>query len=163
MPAIIFLGLAVLCTAIHTLYRRERISILEVFLSYLIFFNIGLVGFLGAYAHIFMAAEIAKSIGWAPGSPFQFEVAMANLALGVLGFLAYWFRGLFWMATIISCATFLLGDFVGHLIEYSHGDTAPNNIGYYIWINDLFLPILYLLLLRIYMKQNNNHNVRSFS
>ncbi len=49
----------------------------------------GLIGFLG---HTFKAQEIALKIGWQP-SPFQFEVAVANLAFGVLGILCLWQPG----------------------------------------------------------------------
>lgn len=73
----------------------------ETFLSYILFFNMGLMGLLGAYAHVFMGPETAKSIGWEPGSPFQYEIGMANLAFCTLGILSYWFRGSFWEASIV--------------------------------------------------------------
>ena len=43
-------------------------------------------------AHTFFADQTARQIGWATGSPFQFEVAMANLGIGVCGLLCYRFR-----------------------------------------------------------------------
>ena len=54
------------------------------FLTWAILFNVGIAGLLGFYAHAFRAAETAASIGWQPGGPFQFEVACANLAFGLL-------------------------------------------------------------------------------
>jgi len=61
--------------------------------------NVGIAGILGFYSHTFNAAATAEFIAWAPGSPFQFEVATANLAFGVLGVLCLWFGGAFWAAT----------------------------------------------------------------
>lgn len=61
----------------------ERVT--GLYLTYLIFFNIGLQGLLAASGHILMPNTIAEQIGWPTGSPFQFEIGIANLAVGVAG------------------------------------------------------------------------------
>ncbi|MFA6916137.1 MAG: DUF6790 family protein [Parachlamydiales bacterium] len=150
MVNVILFILAVAFTICRLTLKKEWYSPKseETFLSYLLFFNVGLMGVLGAYAHVFLADEIARSIGWAPGSPFQFEMAMANLAFGVLGILSYWIRGRFWDATIIGWSVLFVGCFVGHVMEYyTKNNTAPYNIGPYIWFYDLILPILVIALL----------------
>lgn len=150
MISILLFICALVFAACHVVYKKERrYSInIETFLSYILFFNMGLMGFLAAYAHVFMGPETAKTIGWEPGSPFQFEMGMANLAFGVLGILSFWFRGSFWDAAIIGWSVLFLGCFVGHLMNYYiENNTAPYNIGPYIWFNDLLLPILVLMLL----------------
>lgn len=134
----------------HLAYKNEWnfSKFIEVFLSYILFFNLGVMGILAAYAHVFMGPEIAKQIGWQPGSPFQFEMGMANLSFGVLGILSYWIRGRFWDATIIGWNVLFLGCFVGHVINYfDYHNNAPLNIGFYIWFSDLFLPLLALTML----------------
>jgi len=141
---------AIVVTVGHMAYKKEAPMPkgLEIFLSYILFFTMGLMGLLAGYAHIFMGPEIARSIGWAPGSPFQYEIGMANIAFGVLGILSYWYRGAFWDASIIGWAVLLLGCFVGHVINfYQDHNSAPYNIGPYIWFYDLFLPLLALALL----------------
>ena len=81
-------------------------TIATVFLRYLLVINVGLEGLFAVYAHVFMADQIAASIGWAP-SPFQYEVAMANLAIASLGILCLWFEGAFWFATIVATTVWL--------------------------------------------------------
>ncbi len=138
--------LAVVFTLGHLAYTKEWGSpkAKEVFLSYVLFFNLGILGLLAAYAHIFMGPETAKMIGWQT-SPFQFEMGMTNLSFGVLGVLSYWIRGRFWDATIIGWSIVFLGCFIGHVMDYYlHNNTAPYNIGIYIWFTDLFLPLLAL-------------------
>lgn len=148
-------------TVFRLTYKKEWYypKIEETFLSYILFFNMGLMGLLAAYAHVFMGPEIAKSIGWAPGSPFQYEVGMANLAFGVLGILSYWIRGRFWDASIIGWSVLLFGCFIGHVISYFvDNNKAPYNIGPYIWFYDLILPSLVLALLchlRVYEKKSD--------
>lgn len=141
---------AIVCAIVHLTYKKGwRLSTsLETFTAYILFFTMGLMGVLAAYAHIFMGREIAESIGWEAGSPFQFEMGVANLSYGVLGILAFWIRGRFWDAAILGWSVLLLGCFVGHVISYTtDNNTAPYNIGAPIWFYDLFLPLLLLSLL----------------
>lgn len=152
MLSLILFGLAVIFTIIHTMIKHRETSIVEIFLSYLIFFNIGFMGLIAFCGHIFNPDEIAGLIGWAPGSPFQSEVGAADLAFGVLGVLAIYYRGLFWFATVLSSSIFLLGDFIVHLAQYHKGDIAPYNIGILIWIGDLAIPLLLIILLIIYFR-----------
>jgi len=128
-------------------YAIRRGSFARVFLYSVIFFNVGLMGLLAFYAHVFMADATAIKIGWAPGSPFQFEIGIANLSYGILGLLSLGFRGKFTLATVLGYSILLLGAFVGHLIQYSKGDVAPYNIGIFIWFNDLAIPLILLTLL----------------
>lgn len=149
MVSLILFACAIIFTIFHLTYKKEwhLPKSIEVFLAYILLFNMGLMGILGAYAHVFMGPETAASIGWAAGSPFQFEIGMANLAFGVLGVLSYWIRGRFWDAAIIGWSVLFLGCFVGHVINYyQEHNLAPYNIGPYIWFYDLFLPILVLAL-----------------
>jgi hypothetical protein len=75
-----------------------------------------LEGIFAFYGHAFMAEQVAQSIGWQP-SLFQFEVAIANLAFGVLGILCLRIRDQFWLATGIGVSVWLLGDAYGHIRE----------------------------------------------
>lgn len=150
MIGIILFICAVIMTVCHLTYRKEwqEPKITESFLAYILFFNMGIMGFLAAYGHVFMGKEIAQSIGWEPGSPFQFEVGMANLAFGVLGVLAYFYRGAFWDASIIGWSVLFIGCFIGHVISYyADNNVAPYNMGPFIWLYDLLLPVLVLGLL----------------
>lgn len=88
-----------------------------------------------AAGHLFLADEVAESIGWEKGSPFQREVGFANLAFAVMGLLCIWVRGSFREATVIGTAVFLWGAAGVHVYEIvEDGNFAPNNAG----------PILYL-------------------
>ncbi len=153
MSGYLFLAAAAAATGLHLWLGKQpvtRARVIEVLLLYLLVIFAGLGGVLGFLGHTFMAREIALKIGWQP-SPFQFEVALANLAFGVLGILCLWQRQGFWTATGIGYATFLLGCGYGHLRDMIvHHNYAPYNVGLVLWLNDLAVPlaILVLLLLR---------------
>lgn len=135
---------------------RNRSRVLEVFLLNYLVFVVGLTGLMAFYAHAFMAAETAESIGWAPGSPFQFEIAGANLAVGVAGILCIWFREKFWLATIIINGILLEVAAYGHIqqIIVAH-DYAPNNAGLVLY-TDIIAPIVGIVLYILYTKSKKS-------
>ena len=151
MYTIVFLGLTVVVALTHLLLgKRPRTAkrIVGIFLLYLLVINIGLTGLFAFYGHTFMADEVARNIGWAPGSHFQFEVAVANLAFGVLGVLCIWLRGNFWLATGLGKSVFLFGAAFGHIRDaMANKNFAPYNVGPVLFIGDIFIPILILSLL----------------
>ena len=141
---------SIVATFIHLARHKEWYypKSLETLIAYLLLFNMGFMGLLAAFAHVFMGPETAKMIGWASGSPFQYEIGMANLSYGVLGILCFWIRGRFWDASVIGWCVLLLGCFAGHVISYYiDQNSAPYNIGPPIWFYDLFLPLGILSLL----------------
>jgi hypothetical protein len=137
-------------TGLHLWLGKRPVTgarVVEVLLLYLLVIFVGVGGLVGFLGHTFKAHEIALKIGWQP-SPFQFEVAVANLAFGVLGILCFWQRGGFRTATGIGSAIFLLGCAYGHLQEMiRQGNFAPYNVGPVLWVNDLAVPSAILLLL----------------
>lgn len=140
---------ASVCSAVHLLLRENwtRVQIAEIFFSYLLFFCVGIMGLLGFYGHAFMSDAIAQKIGWPTGSPFQLEIASANLAFGVIGVLCLFYRDLFWLATGLSFSIFALGDLCVHLKEFAKGNNAPYNIGMLVWVEDFIVPVLLLSLI----------------
>jgi len=99
----------------------------------------GFTGILGCAIHLFFADELARSIGWATGSPFQTEVAFANLAVGVIGFAVFWRRD-FLLPAILATTVFLWGAAAAHIHELvAAGNTASNNAGPVLYW-DIFLP-----------------------
>lgn len=151
MHEVFFLGLVVIGTVIHLLVSsrtRTAKRIVEVFLLYLLVICIGGGGLLAFYAHTFMADSVAINIGWAPGSPFQFEVAVSNLAFGTLGVLCIWLRGNFWLAAGLASAVFRFGAAFGHIRDAMvHKNYAPYNVGAVLCVGDIFIPFLILILL----------------
>jgi hypothetical protein len=90
------------------LVAKDRLpgNIGRIYLSYLLPLSVGLGGLFAFVGHTLRADEVALSIGWPTGNPFQTEVAMANLVFGVLGLLCVKFRDGFWTATILGYGVF---------------------------------------------------------
>jgi hypothetical protein len=149
MFQVIFVVLAVIAASIHLAFspgrRKSAAAIRGTYLLYLLFFYVGLMGILTAYAHVFRPVQTSASIGWST-SPYEYEVGMADLTVGVLGILCLWLRGNFWLATAIANAVWLLGDAVGHLRQIVLSNNhAANNSGVFL-IVEFTMPVVILIL-----------------
>lgn len=120
-------------------------------LSWLLLLPIGLGGLWSAFFHLFRPALAANAIGWAD-SPFQFEVGMADLALGVAGCFAVYASFGFRAAVTLIAAIFLAGDGVGHARQMIVArNFAIDNAGPVFWV-DLALPAVSLICLHLSRK-----------
>ena len=152
---VLLLVLTIVCALIQIFLRRRTMTCrsgVEVFLVWFLAIMVGVVGIWSFIGHTVFATQVAESIGWPPGNPFQTEVALTNLAFGVLGFLSVKIAGSFRLATIVGYTIFMVGAGIGHIYQYVvFSDTAPDNIGiplYLDFIIPLVLCILYYLAAR---------------
>jgi hypothetical protein len=101
---------------------------LEIFLLYLFGIGVAGSGIGGFFGHVFLSDPVAESIGWPTGNPFQLEVGVANLALGILGVVAMGRRDGFREATVIAATVLGVGATVVHAMDIiESGNLAPGN------------------------------------
>lgn len=130
--------------------QKTKNRIFEVLLMWFLVVMVGIGSIWAFMGHVFMADMVAATIGWPAGSPFQFEVGIANLSYGILGLLCWKFRDNFWTATVTALSIFYLGDAYGHIINTMQtGNTAPGNTGFALYI-DILIPIVLICLLIAY-------------
>jgi hypothetical protein len=108
---------------------------------WLLLLSLGLQGVFTFVIHVFFPEESAKNIGWAV-SPFQYEVGIADLTVGVLGVLAFWGNFSFRLAAAIAGIVWYWGDAIGHVRQMVIANNfAPGNAGPWFW-TDVFVPLL---------------------
>jgi hypothetical protein len=130
----------------HKRNTVTRSGAAEILLVWFFAIQLGVAGIWSFLAHTVFAAQVAASIGWQAGNPFQQEVAVANLAIGVLGFLSVRMNRSFRLATIISFSIFMIGAGIGHVYQLVvFNDTAINNAGPVMYL-DFIVPIIMILL-----------------
>ena len=141
LPAVLF-AVAIVLAAI----RRSPDNAAERYLAWILLLPIGVTGLWAGIFHIFFPAVAAAHIGWQV-SPFQFEVGMADLAIGVTAIVAFWRDLSFKAAAVCAASIFLLGDAVGHVREMlAAGNFAPGNAGVPFYM-DVICPLLAIVLL----------------
>ncbi len=152
MIFVILAAIGFVLALLHVAVQRQPLTrqrIADILLLYIFAFPIGLGGLIGFVGHTMRAGPVAASIGWPSGNPFQYEVAVANLAFGVLGLLCLRFRDGFWTATAIGWSVFLLGAAAVHLHQIHIGQPyAPENAGAILYY-DILTPALVLALLAV--------------
>lgn len=133
--------------------KRTKKNILEIILLDYIVIAIGIGQTMAGLEHIFNGPEIAKGIGWAAGSPFQVEVGVANIAIGLTALLGAKFRGVYWLAVAIMGGIFGLGAGIVHVHDIIvRGNTAIYNAGPMLYLGDVILPIALIILVGVYLK-----------
>lgn len=165
MTGIVSILLSFIAAGVHLLVSkkpRTKGRMVDVLLVYSLVFQVGVIGFVfGFIPHVFYADKIAESIGWATGSPFQFEVGIHDGAWGVLGFLCIWFKGGFRAATGLGWALFMAGAASGHVHQaIAYGDLAEYN--FMMIFVDYFVAVLLPLLLWLDYRWNRQGGAASY-
>ncbi|MEW6255844.1 MAG: DUF6790 family protein [Pseudomonadota bacterium] len=128
---------------------RSARTLFEALIRYIMLFPVGIMGLWGALGHLAFPEQTAASIGWTP-SPFQFEVGVCNLGVGVVGVIAAYRRDWNFRLSLALFTLFFLGGAAwGHVIQMmSAGNFAPGNAGP-IFYTDILTPVSLLILLAL--------------
>ena len=149
LPLFLFVAALALAAA-----SRSGAPIADRLLAWILLLPIGVTGLWAAAFHLFFPEIAAADIGWDP-SPFQFEVGMADLAIGATACVSFWRSLDFKAAVVIINAIFLLGDAIGHVGQMiAAGNFASGNAGVP-FLDDLILPMLTLILLIIVQRSES--------
>jgi hypothetical protein len=133
----VMLVLALLIAAVS----KTRGAASERFLSWVLLLPIGVTGLWAGAFHIFLPGAASADIGW-HASPFEFEVGMADLAIGITACMAFWQDLSFKTAAVLAASVFLIGDAVGHIHQMlGAGNFSPGNAGVPFY-TDIICPIL---------------------
>ena len=115
MPTVVAALIALIGALIQTRRHRDRNSA-DIHLVWWMVAVVGVASLFGAAYHIFDGPQTAELIGYTRGNGgFQWENAMGDTSIGVIGILAYWLRGHFWLCTIIVLTIQYIGDGAGHI------------------------------------------------
>lgn len=77
----------------------------------------GIINIIKCYIHLFHPQIYAGFFGWETSIPWQYDIAIAHLMVGILGFFSIWIHGSFWTATIIVMTIRDWGFAIGHYIQ----------------------------------------------
>jgi vacuolar-type H+-ATPase subunit I/STV1 len=156
MTAVVAVVIALVGGFVQSRRHKDRLAV-DVHLVWWMVWVVGIASVAGAAFHIFDGPQVAEMIGYTRGDGgFQWENAMGDLAIGVVGIMAYWFRGHFWLATIVVLTIQYLGDAAGHLYFWIvENNTKPYNIGIPLW-TDILLPIVMWVLYVVSRRANGD-------
>ncbi len=135
--------IAIVLSVLHHLVN-ENLSFTEILYRWVALLPLGFTAIYAFIMHAFFPDFTAATIGWA-NSPFQYEVAMADLGFGVIAILSFRASYGFRLATVIANTCWLWGDAVGHSYQMiSHHNFTPGNAGSWFYM-DVLIPILLII------------------
>ncbi len=146
------LVLAIILAVISISLKKVGVNKVKVFIFYMMLLPVGLTGLWAFVMHGFIPKIAASFIGWPP-SPFQWEVAVANLAMALTGFFAIRASIGFQKATTLLVTVFLWGAAAGHVKQMvvAH-NFAPGNAGLIFW-TDIIIPLVLIVLMMMRCRQ----------
>jgi hypothetical protein len=137
--------LAVFFIALHKFIVRAKVSDYEIVYRWMALFPLGVANVYAFVIHAFYPEVADAAIGWSY-SPFEYEVAMADLAFGMLAILSFNASFGFRLATVTGNVIYLMGDAFNHIyLMIVHGNYNPGNAGTWLWLDDLILPLIMLI------------------
>ena len=155
MPFLFWILVALIGAGIYLLRHKDqrgRVAVAGVLLMFWLGIAIGIASIFGAAFHVFDGKETAENIGFVPWNEtgtyaFQYENAMGDLAVGVVGLLCFWIRDRrFWLAAVLFATILFWGDAIGHIYQLvEHDNHAPDNSGFVLWLDMLNPAILIVL------------------
>jgi hypothetical protein len=137
VPLIMF----VLAIVLAATMRNDAPTGAEHWLGWLLLLPIGADALWAGLFHVFAPHTAASFIGWQV-SPFQFEIGVADIALGVMGIAAFWRPLDFKAAAVTYAVIFYVGVVYGHIHQaIAAGNFAPGNVGILLGLS-IIRPIL---------------------
>jgi hypothetical protein len=119
----------VIGATVHCVMRRERGSVVEVYLVYLLAGYYGLAMLLAALVHLTNPGGIAQLKGWVSSEPIQALYAFALLGMAASSILSVWMRGTYLLGPAVFGSTLLLGG------AFVHGREVLQS-GTFVWAKD---------------------------
>ena len=140
VPALCFVWAIVIAVA-----RRNGQTLASRLLDWMLFLPVGVSFLWAGLFHVFTPQIAAASIGWQV-SPFQFEIGVADIAIGFVGIASFWSGLGFKSAVVAYVVLFDVGVALGHVRQaLDQGDYAANNFGLLLGLTVIqagLLPVL---------------------
>jgi hypothetical protein len=145
----------VLAIGLAWLTSSGAASTADHYLRWLLLLSVGVDGLWAGLFHLFAPETAASFIGW-QDSPFQFEIGVADFALGVTAIASFWRSLDFRAAVVVFASIFFAGVVYGHIHEaLAAGNYAPGNVGVMLAIT-ILRPVLLVGLLWAAMRDRND-------
>ena len=145
----------ILCAAalLVTGFCRDGRSVPLRLLDWLLLLSVGVETLWAGLFHVLAPQVAASSIGWQV-SPFQFEVGVADIAIGLVAIIAFWRSLAFKSAVVIYITLFYAGVAIGHVQQAILAQNfAPNNFGLLLVLTIAKVVVLPLLLARVWREE----------
>lgn len=122
IPAVLF----IIALIMPALLRRRQA---EEYLAWLLLLSVGVQSVWAGLYHVLFPQTAAEFIGWQV-SPFQYEIGVADIAIGITAIISFWRSLGFKSAVVVFVVVFYAGLAYGHIHQIIlTGNYAAGNAG----------------------------------
>ncbi|GAB3166458.1 hypothetical protein GCM10027059_25570 [Myceligenerans halotolerans] len=148
MAIVYIIGAGILTAVIHLAFLgfpADQVTILKTLLLHQFVTSHGFIAVAGFIINVLYPKRTAAKLGW-PSGPFQIKYGFTQLGLGVMGVLAIWFQGNFWVGVLVTLYMYGLSGLWTHTQEIvrKHRETGKWDK---IEIFNIVLDVIYHLVL----------------
>ncbi|WP_347568908.1 DUF6790 family protein [Pantoea sp. MQR6] len=137
----------ILALLISLIHAPKTVSRAENLLSWLLLLSTGFTSLWAGLYHTVFPQTAAAFIGW-QSSPFQFEMGMSDIALGIVAVMSFWRTLEFKLAVVMFVTIEFAGLAYGHFHQItSAGDYQAGNVGVLLGLTIVHVVLLPLLLI----------------
>ncbi|MFC5931672.1 hypothetical protein D6T64_05170 [Cryobacterium melibiosiphilum] len=126
-------------------FQADFVEWMRVLLLHQFAVSHGLIAVLGFIINVLYPERTAARLGW-PSGPFQVKYGFAQLGLGVMGVLAIWFQGNFWVGVLVTLYIYGLSGLWTHTQEILRARKVTRNVAG-VELFNIILDIVYHLVL----------------
>ncbi|WP_025273139.1 DUF6790 family protein [Haloglycomyces albus] len=126
-------------------FSADFSEVMEVMLLHQFVVTHGLVAVIGFIMNVLYPKKSAAQLGWAT-SPFQIKYGFAQFGLGVMGVLAIWFEGNFWVGVLVTLYIYGLSGLWTHTQEIMRKRREEGRIDW-VEVSAIVLDVVYHLVL----------------
>ncbi|GAB4084604.1 hypothetical protein GCM10028784_12340 [Myceligenerans cantabricum] len=148
MWIVVIIGMGLLTAGIHLGilgFPADQVTILRTLLLHQFVTSHGFIAVAGFIINVLTPERTAAKLDW-PSGPFQIKYGFAQLGLGVMGVLAIWFQGNFWVGVLVTLYIYGLSGLWTHTQEIVRKHRATGKWDR-IEIFNIVLDVIYHLVL----------------
>ncbi|GAA1848861.1 DUF6790 family protein [Myceligenerans crystallogenes] len=119
MAIVYIIGGGILTALVHLWilgFPADEAKIMHTLLLHQFVVSHGFIAVGGFIINVLYPERTAAKLGW-PGGPFQVKYGFAQFGLGVMGVLAIWFQGNFWVGVLVTLYIYGLSGLWTHTQE----------------------------------------------
>lgn len=147
--------LAVFFIILHKIVTRGRVPGDEIVYRWMALLPLGVTGIYAFITNVFYPEAVDITLEWMQ-SPFQYQVGIAHLALGVVAILSFNASFGFRLAAVIANVTYLLGVAFIHVYHIIlHGSYSLDQVSSWLWLDNLVLPLVLFLCMNSLSRDEN--------
>ena len=148
MRILIFIGIGAVTGVIQLAlagFPSETATIMHTLLLHQFVVTHGLLALVGFFINVITPEKTAASLGWA-SSPYQIKYGFQQLGLGIMGVLAIWFQGNFWVAALVTLYIYGLSGLCTHTQEVLR-KRREKSVTDWVEIGNIVLDVIYHVVL----------------